>query len=82
MGLQNSDYEIFYALKSESTAPGFILASQNLGEFEIHTSIGSLRDGIRFIPTYATPQFIDTINVGPIYGEAVIFSARVVDGSA
>ena len=50
MGIQNSDYEIVMMIQNNDVNPGFVFASTAAEEFEIHTTIGADRNGIRFIP--------------------------------
>ncbi|MEC8396322.1 MAG: hypothetical protein VX003_15780, partial [SAR324 cluster bacterium] len=81
MGIQNSDYEIFMVIRNQDSDPGFVFAG-GLESYEIHTTIGSDKDGIRFIPADSTvggDDYVDLSVSNMVYEKTSILNARVND---
>ena len=82
MGIQNSDYEIFMVIRNQDSDPGFVFAG-GPESYEIHTTIGTDMDGIRFIPADSTnggDDYVDLSVNNMVHEKTVILSARTNAG--
>ena len=81
IGMQNSDYEVFFVFQNEDTQPGFIMAGTAIEQHEVH-AYNTSADDVRFIPDNSTSDASDWVDVsrpGQVNQKVAVLNVRVND---